>query len=107
MEKKPKTTKEKERYVIVRTYAMGVFAGTLDPSSTESLKILCNARRLWQWSGAASLSQLSQEGVKNPGGCKFPVEVPRVELTSPNGFEVLDVSEAARVNIAAVPVWKL
>ena len=27
----------KERYVIVRTYAMGVFAGTLMPESTETV----------------------------------------------------------------------
>ena len=94
-----------KKYVIVRTYAMGVFAGTLLPESTETLKVLSNARRLWYWKGAASLSQLAVDGVSKPLECKFPCEVPRVELTSPNGFEILDVSDKARQSIKEVPVW--
>lgn len=95
------------RYVIVRTYAMGVFAGELLPESSETLKVLKNARRIWYWAGAASLSQLAVDGTSKPDECKFPVEVARVELTSPQGFEVLDVTEKARVSIAAVPVWSM
>jgi len=94
-----------ERYVIVRTYAMGVSAGTLDKDSTETVKILKNARKLWQWRGAATLSELAQRGTSDPKGCKFPAEVARVELTSPNGFEVFDVTEEGRASIASVPVW--
>jgi hypothetical protein len=104
MKKQP--VKQKGRYVIVRTYAMGVFAGTLDPSSTETLKVLTDARRIWYWSGAATLSQLATSGTSRPSECKFPVAVARVELSSPNGFEVLDVTQAARASIEAVPVWK-
>lgn len=97
--------KSKLRYVIVRTYSMGVFAGELLPESTETLKVLSNARRIWYWAGAASLSQLAMTGTTKPKGCKFPTPVNRVELTSPNGFEVLDVTDAARASIEAVPVW--
>ena len=95
-----------KKYVIVRSYAMGVFAGELDESSTETLKILTNARRIWYWSGAASLSQLAMEGTKDPNNCKFPIAVNRVELTSPQGFEVLECTEAAKSSIEAVPIWK-
>ncbi len=95
-----------QKYVLVRTYSMGVFAGTLDAESTETKKILTNARRIWYWAGAASLSQLAMEGTTKPKECKFPQEVDRVELTSPNGFEVLDVTDKARESIASVPVWK-
>ena len=66
---------------------------------------MTNARRLWYWSGAASLSQLAMEGVKNPFLCKFPCEVARVELTQ--AIEILDVTTAARKSIAEVPEWKL
>lgn len=97
---------KKDRYVIVRTYAMGVFAGTLDPESTETLKVLRGARRIWYWSGAASLSQLATDGTSKPKDCKFPCEVARVELTSPNGFEILDVTNKARESISSVPVWE-
>lgn len=95
-----------KRYVIVRTYAMGVFAGTLDPESTETKKILTDARRIWYWDGAASLSQLATDGTSKPKNCKFPVEVSRVELTSPQGFEILDVTPKARESIASVVAWK-
>lgn len=97
---------KKSAYVIVRTYAMGVFAGTLDPKSTETKKILTGARRIYYWKGAASLSQLAQEGSSCPNECKFPQEVDRVELTSPQGFEVLAVTKKARESIASVPVWR-
>ena len=106
MTKKKVTKKSVERYVIVRTYSNGVFAGTLDGASTETLKILKNARRIWYWKGAASLSQLAQEGTSQPNECKFPCEVDRIELTSPNGFEVLDVTQKARDSISSVPVWR-
>jgi hypothetical protein len=96
---------EPRKYVIVRTFAMGVFAGELLPESTETMKILINARRIWFWAGAASLSQLAMTGTSKPLECKFPIAVSRVELTSPQGFEVLDVTQVARDSIASVPVW--
>jgi hypothetical protein len=95
-----------ERYVIVRTYAMGVFAGVLDAASTETVKVLRQARRIWYWAGAASLSQLATDGTSRPNECKFPVALDRVELTSPNGFEVIDVTAKAKASIEAVPVWQ-
>jgi hypothetical protein len=95
--------KSAQRYVIVRTHSAGVFAGFLESRSRQEV-VLTNARRLWYWSGAASLSQLAMEGVKNPMQCKFPVAVDRVELLQ--AIEILDVTEAARANIEAVPIWK-
>ena len=65
--------------------------------------VMLNARRLWFWSGAASLSQLAVEGTKNPSGCKFPVPVARVELMGV--IEVLDTTAAAQKSIESVPVW--
>jgi len=51
------------KYVIVRTYSAGVFAGTL--VSREGREVtLADARRIWYWDGAASLSQLAMEGTK-------------------------------------------
>ncbi len=95
--------KKAERYVIVRTYSAGVFAGVLQ-SLVGQHAILTDARRIWEWRGAASLSQLAVDGTSNPAGCKFPVAVPRVELTQ--AIEILDVTEAARASIAGVPTWR-
>lgn len=91
------------KYVIVRTYSAGVFAGELE-SRTGQEVILRNARRIWYWSGAASLSQLAMEGTKDPANCKFPCEVDRVELLQ--AIEILDVTPAAEKSIKEVPVWK-
>lgn len=94
---------KKGDYIICRTYSAGVFAGTLVSRKGQEVE-LKNARRLWYWDGAASLSQLSQEGVKKPEDCKFPCEVPTVILTQ--AIELLPVSKQARQSIAGVAVWK-
>lgn len=95
---------KKKRYVIVRTYSAGVFAGYLEKRKGQEV-VLSKARRLWYWKGAASLSQLAMEGVTCPDECKFPCEVDKVELTQ--AIEILDVTEKARLNIKNVPVWKM
>ena len=66
--------------------------------------VLTNARRLWYWAGAASLSQLAVDGTSNPSACKFPVAVPRVELLQ--AIEILDVTDKAKASIDGTPVWK-
>jgi len=91
-------------YVIVRTYSAGVFAGFLESKNGREV-VLKNARRIWQWAGAASLSQLAVDGTSKPQDCKFPCEVPRVELLQ--AIEILDVSEKAKKSIESVPIWKM
>ena len=92
----------KTRYVIVRTYSAGVFAGTLVSRKGKEV-VLHGARRIWYWTGAASLSQLAVNGTSSPATCKFPCVVPRVELTE--AIEILNVTPTARKSIEAVPVW--
>lgn len=89
--------------VIVRTYSAGVFAGTLESRNGQEV-VLTDARRLWYWRGAASLSQLSVDGTSKPTECKFPCAVPRVELLQ--AIEILEVSDKAKASIDKVPVWK-
>lgn len=93
---------DEKRYVIVRTYSAGVFAGLLESRNGREV-VLRDARRLWYWSGAASLSELAVRGVAHPAKCKFPVAVPRVELM--DTIEILDCSHDARKSIEGVPVW--
>lgn len=93
---------DQSKYVIVRTYSAGVFAGSLE-SRTGKEVVLTNARRLWYWAGAASLSELAVNGTSKPKQCKFPVAVSRVELTE--AIEILDVTDKAQKSIEGVPVW--
>lgn len=101
--KQIKKSVRKERYVIIRTYSAGVFAGYFKSRKGQEV-VLTNARRLWYWDGAASLSQLAMEGVKKPENCKFPCPVQQVELL--NVIEILDCTNNARLNIEAVPIWQ-
>lgn len=94
---------KKGKCVIVRTYSAGVFMGELVSRKGQEV-VLTNARRIWQWAGAASLSQLAMEGTSNPSGCKFPCPVDRVELLQ--AVEILDVTPKAKQSIDNVPVWK-
>jgi hypothetical protein len=94
---------KKNRYVIVRTYSAGVFAGELIKRDGKEV-VIVNSRRLWYWDGAATLSQLAMEGTKKPENCKFPCKVDREELTE--AIEIIDVTEKARQSIESVPVWK-
>lgn len=95
-------TSRKKQYVIVRTYSAGVFAGNIKSRDGKEV-ILTEARRLWYWKGAASLSQLATEGVKCPKECKFPCEVAEITLTE--AIEIITATEAAKASIASVPVW--
>ena len=90
-------------YVIVRTYSAGVFAGLLE-SRTGQEVTMRQARRLWYWAGAASLSQLATDGTSKPNDCKFPTAVDRVVLLQ--AIEILDVTAPARASIEAVQPWR-
>ena len=89
--------------VIVRTYSAGVFYGKLERMDGQEA-VVTNARRVWYWSGAASLSQLSKEGTSAPEGCKFPAPVDAVHLTQV--IEVLPLTEKAMLSLDEVNVWQ-
>ena len=91
------------KYVIVRTYSAGVFAGYLKERDGKFVT-LKKVRRLWYWDGAASLSQLAMEGVSKPQNCKFPCEVDTIDLTEV--IEIIDCTEKARLSIKGVKEWK-
>jgi hypothetical protein len=90
-------------YKIVRTQSAGVFAGYL-ASRNGKEAVIRNARRLWYWSGAASLSQLAIDGTSKPDDCKFPEPVSEIEVTEV--IELLSVTDKAKKSIDGVKVWK-
>jgi hypothetical protein len=92
---------------MVRSYAAGVFYGEIESKKHEVSGLVVtmkNARRVWYWAGAASLSQLATEGTKKPHECKFPAPVSSVELM--NVVEIIPLTEAALKNLNGVAVWK-
>ncbi len=95
--------KNEKKYVVVRTYSAGVSAGFLEKKDGAEVT-LSHARKIWYWSGAASLYQLAQKGTSNPSGCKFPCEVNSVTLLGV--IEILDTTPEAEKSIREVPEWK-
>lgn len=100
-----KNKTKKSKYAIIRCQGAGVFMAEVVSRSKDGLQAkLKNSRRLWYWSGAASLSQLAVEGTKSPDACKFPVAMPEQEVTGI--LEIIPVTDAAKKSIDGVPIWK-
>lgn len=91
------------KYCIIRGQGFGVFAGTVEAVDGNRV-LLKDARRLWYWDGAASLSQIAAEGVKAPQNCKFTVTVESVLLM--DVIEIIPATEQAKAIINEVRVWK-
>ena len=96
-------------YKIFRTYSSGVFGGYLAKKEDSVGHYKCvvkRARRFHRWSGAASLSQLAEEGVNDADSCRFAMELSG-DLELPNVVEIISVTKSAKCNIDQVPVWKV
>lgn len=94
--------------VLIRSYASGVHYGYLkECADTLSGRVvtLVNSRRCWSWYGAATLSQMALEGVKEADKCKFSMELPEIEIM--NVIEIIPLSEEAFKNLNSVKVWKV
>ena len=89
-------------YVVVRTYSAGVHAGHLKSREGKEV-VLTNARRLWYWKGAATLSQVAGEGISQPKECKFPAPIAEITLTE--AIEVIPCTKAAKDIIEGVAIW--
>ena len=94
---------KKGQYCMVRTYSAGVFAGTIVSRKGKEV-LLKNARRIWYWTGAASLSQLAMSGTSQPEKCKFPEPVKEVLLTEV--IEIIPITAMAKKSIEGVAIWK-
>ena len=92
------------KYCIIRGDRSGVFAGTVKERNGREVT-LTDVRRLWYWSGAASISQIALEGVKDPRNCKFTVPVS--ELVVLDAIEIIPCTAEAEANIKGVSTWKM
>ena len=92
-------------YVVIRTKEAGAWTGVLKSVDLINATVdLAEARRLWHWAGAASLSGIAVHGVSKPKECKFPSVVPICTLVGV--IEILEASEKCRKSIESVPEWR-
>ena len=91
---------------IIRTYSAGVFFGEVTKQENTPAGVIVtikDCRRLWRWYGAASLSQLAQEGAAK--NSMFTVTVP--EMVVAGVIEIIPCTDKAVESINAVPVWRV
>ena len=93
----------KGKKVIVRGDRSGVFFGTLAERNGREVKLI-NCRRIWYWTGAASISQLAAEGTMCPSECKFTMYVNKIEIL--DAIEIIPCTDEAIRSIESVKVWK-
>ena len=90
--------------VIIRGDRSGVEFGTLVAQEGQEVT-LKNARRIWYWNGAASLSQLAKDGTSQPSSCKFTVFVDSITVL--DAIEIIPCTDKAIKSIEEVKEWKL
>lgn len=83
--------------VIVRTHSAGVHFGTLAAKDGKEV-VLKNARRIWYWEGAFTLSAVAVSGVGR--GSKLSVLTQEILLTE--AIEIIPCSEAAADNLQSL-----
>ena len=83
----------KGKFVLIRTYSAGVHFGTLEKKEGQEVT-LSNARRLWSWSGALSLSEVAMKGVDIKNS-KISVPVDEIILTQ--AIEIIKVSKMSNL----------
>lgn len=89
--------------VIIRGDKSGVEFGELVEHKGREVT-LKDARRIWFWAGAASLSQLAKDGTTNPSSCKFTVTVDSITIL--DAIEIIPCTDKAIKSIEDVEVWK-
>lgn len=91
------------KHVIVRADKAGVFFGILESFDGTNV-IMKDVRKLFRWSGASAVEQLSLDGVARPKNCKFTVVVKHMFIT--NADQVIPCTNKAIDNLKSVAIWK-
>lgn len=92
--------------VMIRTYSAGVHFGKLvhkEYTLAGTVVILENARRIFSWSGANTLSDLSTVGSSEIDECKIAMPIKNIELIS---IEIIEMTDEAYENLTSSNYWK-
>lgn len=83
------------KYVIVRTFGAGVHVGVLVSRNGKEAR-LSDTRRIWQWKGANTLSEMSLRGLDASGS---RVSEPVASNTLTDAMEVIACTKEAEANL--------
>jgi hypothetical protein len=91
---------QKHKYVVVRTFSAGVHVGELQQQNGKEV-VLANARRIWSWKGANSLSEIAVHGV-GPGS-RVSDTVDEIMLTE--AIEIITCTAESEKNLRKA-IWE-
>ena len=80
--------------VLIRTYSSGVHFGTLISKEGQEVH-LEQARRLWSWQGALSLSEIASKGVDIKNS---KISVPVEEILLTQAIEIIPIHKDSNMN---------
>jgi hypothetical protein len=95
------------RYVIARCTGAGVHAGIVE-STSATHTVLRDARRIWYWTGAASLSEIAVYGL-NPSKAaqsKIAAKVESIRLRDSDICELIVCCDTGRKSIDGAAEWR-
>jgi hypothetical protein len=94
-------------FVIIRTAEAGVHVGFMveehPPVQGGYPVTILDSRRIWEWQGANSLSQLAHDGSQKPEGCRITLPVIKNKIIA---IEIIYVTPEAKENLDSIPAWK-
>lgn len=79
--------------VLIRTHTAGVHFGTFEERTGQEV-LLSNARRIWSWSGALSLSEISKTGL-NISASKISESVEEILLLQ--AVEIIPINKNSNI----------
>lgn len=94
-------------YVIARCSDAGVHAGYVVRTNAH-YTVLRDSRRIWYWTGAASLSEIAVYGL-NPAKSersRIAAKVPLVRLRDSDICELIVCLPAGRKSVEGFPEWR-
>jgi hypothetical protein len=89
------------QYVIVRTYSAGVHFGLLKATydAPQGMRVhLSEARRIYRWSGAFTLTEIANNGVSIDSKITETLNNVYIE----NAIEILPLADKAKINIYGI-----
>lgn len=89
------------KYCVIRTYSAGVHVGTVESANGTEV-VLKDSRRIYNWTGAFTLSELSQNGIT---GGKIAVSLPLLALTE--AVEIIPCSETAEKQLKEFKAYEV
>ena len=103
-----RATQAKQPYVIARCTQAGVHSGYLVSRDRDGYVVLRDARRLYEYYGAATLSEIAVYGL-NPAksdGTHFAALVAEQELLRADVCELIHCQPAGIASITSHPEWR-